>query len=315
MLKRAARLATTKSGVALGKRLSSLGLLIALFIASVGAIYAASRPEIAGWTALALFLAATSVGVILAQLFYDLEGWFEQRGRDIDAAHLWDNLAADQPAGDFILYLRPFISTNQIAETTHQVIPIRATPTAGAPMFLAPAADRVEFEEEIEKALRRIGPLVALGQPMEHMGAGRIRVSDEVWQDAIGRLIDRAALIILLPSPRPGTSWEVERVISSGALKRAILVDPPNERGSEDGDYDPAAEWVGVRESFEQHGYQLPEDDPEGLLIHFGDSLAPERAERISLADSEGHIRAFARKILKSQRAQSEAPEPRTSHA
>ena len=314
MLERVAGLAKTKQGVAIGKTATSMGLIFFLLASSVGAIYVASRPEISGWVALLSFIGITAFGVILGQACYDIEGWLDQRRRDMVAARIWDALSQGDKPQDFVLYLRPFISTNQITETKHEIVMVRAT--QGAPTFFAPVADRMEFEEEIEQAMRPIGPLVALGRPLEHMGAGRIRVSDDIWQEAIGKLMDEAALIVLLPSPRPGTSWEVERVLSSGALARTILIDPPNEKGSDDSEYDPVKEWAGVRSSFEAHGYKLPHDDADGLLIHFGEAKEPQRIERISLVDGEGHIRAFAKKILKLQRADMKAQHAEgTSHA
>ena len=300
MLRRLAGMAMSRGGAKQGRRLSSLGLIIALVIASCGAIYIASRPYVSGWPALLAFMACLAAGLYLAQACYDLEGWFEQRERDLYAARLWGQLKDDAAVEPFILYLRPFISTNQIAQTDHHVVPIRSA--SGAVMNFAAAADRVEFEAEIEGALRAFGPLVALGQPLEHMGAGRIRVEDDEWQDAIARLIDAASLVVLLPSPRPGTSWEVERILTSGALDKTILVDPPNARGADDASYDPVSEWAGVYQSFHAHGFELPEDDPEGQLIWFASDHTPQLAETISLVDGQAHMRSFARRILKSRK-------------
>ena len=296
MLRRLVHMANSNRRVTVGRRLSSLAVLLALLVSTLVAVYCAGRPAIPGWAALSAFIGFTSLGIVLAQIFYDLEGWFEQKGRDLEAARVWQRIQDGRPTKPFVLYLRPFISTNQIAAEDFKLAPVRSAP--GGPVHLAPAMERVEFEEEVEQALRRIGPVIALGKPLEHMGAGRIEVTDKVWQDAIGRLMDEATLVVLLPSPRPGTSWEIERLISSGHLQKTILIDPPNEAGSSDASYDPVEEWAGVRESFSGKGYQLPEDAPEGQLIWFGQSNMPLRAEKMSLAGGKSHIRAFAHRIL-----------------
>ena len=130
--------------------------------------------------------------------------------------------------------------------------------------MLALGTDRLEFEAEVERALRPIGPLVALGKPLEHMGAGRIRVGDHEWRDAVERLMDAAELIVLLPSSRPGTTWEVRTLLSEGRLVKTIVVDPPDDLGADDATYDPSEEWAEVRRAFAAEGFSLPPDDSEG---------------------------------------------------
>ena len=118
------------------------------------------------------------------------------------------------------------------------------------------------------------GPLVALGEPMEHVGAGRIRIGEDQWRDAVKLLSDHAALIILLPSSRPGTLWEVERLLESGLIARTIIVDPPNAAGGKN-HYDQGSEWAQVRAAFAQRGYVMPKDSRVGQLLYFGRERAP----------------------------------------
>ncbi len=300
MLKLIAEKMETNKGAQLGRHISAVALIFSLLMGTSIAVFSASRPQLSSAAALALFVSALVISILIAQLFFELEGWFEQRQRDIDADRIFQSLNGDQPLDEmFILYLRPFVSTGKIGAETTNVIGLRSGPI-GQTQF-AVMSDRVEFEEEIEKALRPLGKLVALGKPLEHMGAGRIRVEDEVWQDAIKLLIDRAEMIVLLPSPRPGTCWEVEHLLTSGALKKTIVVDPPNDRGSDEDEYDPVAEWAGVRETFLAHGYVLPEDEEEGSLMIFGEGTQPIKTSKIGLG-GENKIRKFAKQLLKSRR-------------
>ena len=294
MLRRIARLAASDGQVRLGRRLSSLLCIFSVITGVVFGVYGAGRPDVPGWMTFAMFAGALCVGVVFAQLFYELEGWFEQRGRDLRAANIFDTLKAGSAVDDFVLYLRPFASTDQISETHANVVPIRGG--VGAPTAHLVGEDRLEFEAVIETALGKFGPLIALGEPMEHMGAGRIKVTDETWQEAVRLLLDKARLVVLLPSSREGTLWEVDQILASDVKAKTLVIDPPNELGGQ-GDYDPAQEWGHVRSAFEKHGVQLPEDDPLGLIVRLSDVGTPKAVRRLHL-NNKSPIRRMAKDIL-----------------
>lgn len=288
----------SQNGTDSGRRLSMVALIFTLLMGTFIAVFAASRPQLPPALALFVFVTALVASVLIAQILFDLEGWYEQRKRDLDAEEIFQSLrgARDENVVPFILYLRPFVSTGKIAAEKSKLLRVGASYIGNGPLMLA--SDRVEFEEEIEKALRPLGKLIALGKPLEHMGAGRIRVDDNVWQDAIKLLMDNAEMIVLLPSPRPGTCWEVEHLLTSGALEKTIVVDPPNDRGSIEDGYDPISEWHGVRDTFHEHGYELPEDNEEGSLIIFGTDKKPSKISRIGLS-GENQVRKFAKQLRK----------------
>ncbi len=301
MFKQIASKMNTPKGTQWGRKFSMVALVFSLILGAFIAVFSASRPQISPNAALFLFASALVASILIAQLFFDLEGWFEQRQRDMDAEQIFKSLSKEGGGAQepFILYLRPFASTDKIGAKKTKLVGLGASSMGNGTLMVA--SDRVEFEEEIEKALRPLGKLVALGKPLEHMGAGRIRVADDVWQDAIKLLIDKSEMIVLLPSPREGTSWEVEHLLTSGALKKTIVVDPPNDRGSIENGYDPVNEWRGVAQTFHAHGYELPEDDEEGSLIIFGDNKKPVRTSKIGLS-GENQVRKFAKMLQKSLR-------------
>jgi hypothetical protein len=70
-------------------------------------------------------------------------------------------------------------------------------------------------------------PLVALGKPGEHLGAGRIQTTDEHWQEEILRLMQGARLILIIPSHRAGTLWEIATLQNGGFLDKTIFIMPP----------------------------------------------------------------------------------------
>lgn len=298
MLKRLAAIARSPRGVSRGKWICAIGAIASAFAGAFGAAYLAAQPGFGVLTALLLFAGAVMLGTVVAQVFFTTEGYVEQRGRDLRAQELCDTLLEGQPPTEpFVLYLRPFASTDQIGADVAKAVRVSG-PTGAQVVF---GTDRVEFEEQIEKALRPIGLLVGLGRPLEHVGAGRIVVSDEIWKQAISAMMDHAELIVLLPSALGGTSWEVGELLKSGRMNKTIVVDPPNNAGARRPDYNPAAEWRNIRAAFGGGGYDLPDDDPDGLLLYFGDQTEPIAQVRLSF-DGDSDVRRFARRILKMQR-------------
>lgn len=287
----AGTLATTRRG----RWACTAGAIVSVILGAILGAYAAGRPLLPAWTALGLFLVVIVTSIVIAQLFYTLEGHFEQRARDIKAGVLWETLRGGHvPDAPFTLYLRPFVSTDAISEIKQQFVQVGAL--HGNAPHLAMGSDRLEFEAQIERAVRPFGQMVALGLPMEHEGAGRILVGDDEWQAAITSLMDHARLIVLLPSPRPGTLWEVDQLLASDRMQKTIIIDPPN-AASDRSDYDPVAEWENIRTAFDARGYTLPEDDPDGQLVYFGAAAEPASAARISL-DGVPAVRRFVKSIL-----------------
>ncbi|MEM7767082.1 MAG: hypothetical protein AAF253_06300 [Pseudomonadota bacterium] len=228
---------------------------------AVAAAYGAGRPGLLGWTSLPLFIGLLLAGLIAGQFFHFAARKFDQHARDLGAAERFAALRTGTATGPYILYLRPFASTDAIADQ-------RVTAVRVGRSGIIVNTDRLEIETEIEAALRSTAPLLALGQPLEHEGAGRIAVPEDLWQDAIDLLMDQASLIILLPSPRDGTLWEVDHLIARGHLDKTLILDPPN-HGSSRPDYDPEAEWRAVQTAFAQRGLALPDDHRDGLVMHF----------------------------------------------
>jgi hypothetical protein len=300
VLKAIAGAARTPHAARRGELLFQLLALAGLFVAG-GGIYAAwwMRAEdtaffvggVAGSLAFgALWLAGLSS---LAELC-------SQHGRDLTAAELLASLRrGGPPPHPFTLYLRPFASTNAIQKDVLQ--PVMLGLATG--LFIA-TSTRFELEQQIERATRKIGPLVGLGRPLEHVGAGRLQVGDHEWRDVIRLLSDNADLIILLPSTQPGTAWEVERILDTGLVSRTVIVDPPNPPKDKNNVWKQSEEWAHVRQAFAKRGYDMPEDSPVGQLLYFGDAKRPQAKARLDI-DAEDSIAKFFKRIVK-LRAKSE---------
>jgi len=267
-------------------RLACVGILV---LGSVLAAALAARADVPGWATLAGFTALLVASLMLAQAVLEGARSAGQHARDLRAAEIFDAVRTGRPAGPFILYLRPFASTDAIAAHRLRAIPVGRS-------GLVVHEDRLEIEGEIARALPRNAPLVALGQPLEHHGAGRIAVPDSQWQAAIEALMDAASLVLLLPSPREGTLWEVDRLIAGGHLGKTLILDPPN-HGASRPDYDPAAEWQGVQTAFARRGYGLPDDHRTGLLLSYAPGERAPRREPLGL-DAARTLGAIVRRRL-----------------
>ena len=285
--------ATTPGQTDRGRRLCLFGMFAAVTLGAVGGAYVAGRPYLGGLTTLALFVTMIALGMIVAEAFFSVEGLFGQRKRDLAAASIYDGLDADgPPETPFVLYLRPFSSTDALQETKVSAVQVQT-----GTKHIIIGTDKLEFETQIERAVRPIGTLVGLGDPLEHEGAGRIPVSDETWQDTITKLMTHAELIVMLPSPDGGTRWEVDTLLKSNRMEKTVIVDPPN-AASRRKDYDPVSEWNEARDVFAGHGYTLPEDLPEGQLVYFGNEMEPSLTAQLSL-DEVSEMRRFFKHVLR----------------
>lgn len=141
----------------------------------------------------------------------------DQAGRD--ALHLAKGGERDLP---YCLYLRPFESVNRM--------------TIQAPFSPDSTAKVTDFEEILLKAVEGLyqGPrrlwglsLVALG---EHdaliFGAGLAYSSEAEWREAFSALTEAVRLIVIVPSARPGTLWELSQLAHHRRWHKTLLVMP-----------------------------------------------------------------------------------------
>jgi hypothetical protein len=229
-------------------------------------------------------------------LFSTLADLAGQHARDLEAGRIFDALKAGRKPPPFTLYLRPFAATNEIQSDTIEAL-VRAT-ARGPAIF---ASTSLELEQQIERAARRVGPLIALGEPLEHIGAGRIRIDEASWRSAVELLTDGAKLIILLPSSRPGTLWEVERLLNSNLIERTVVIDPPNPPKRARAKYRQSAEWEQVRNAFASRNFKLPADSRVGQLIYYGRQREPAVHARLDM-DAEDNIARFFRRVIRLSR-------------
>lgn len=210
-----------------------------------------------------------------------------QSARNRTARIIEEKVRTGQYEGRYFLYLRPFSSTGAIKvgnpEKDH------------TPAFFLPfnwhVSWRLELEQVFSDALASKGPLIALGSPGEHFGAGRLPVEEQVWQETVKNLARNAQGILVLPSHHPGTRWEIAWLRENNLLEKTVFIMPPAEskkRRARQWDH-----WLASASTLQKVGVFLPEYAPTGLLFAVrNDGLVADTAP-LDLASEEGLRNAF----------------------
>jgi hypothetical protein len=79
-----------------------------------------------------------------------------------------------------------------------------------------------------------------------------------------------------VPSARPGTFWEIEKLLAENCIAKTLFIDAPNESATP---FAQEVEWGEIGRLLSSHGYQWPTNDPKGRLICFGTSKSPQLSE------------------------------------
>jgi hypothetical protein len=126
------------------------------------------------------------------------------------------------------------------------------------------------YEWSLAKAVRDVGPLVAIGEPGEKLpplGAARLYVDGDNWQRVVEELVDRSQLVILRAGLTPGFWWELKHLVEKCDPQKVVIYLPKRDRG---GLY---------RELRERAVGNLPQPLPEytnaAMFIGFGPQWEP----------------------------------------
>ncbi|KAB8189545.1 hypothetical protein FH608_038785 [Nonomuraea phyllanthi] len=125
----------------------------------------------------------------------------------------------EELAGErYLLYLRPFAIDRAMAFP-----PDEAPGWSTRSPFELPGT----HEEFLLRPFRRLGRVVAIGQPGERLpelGAERGYLPVDDWQDMVSRLIHGAHAVIMTAVPGPGTMWEFTEALRTTAPVRLLLL-------------------------------------------------------------------------------------------
>jgi uncharacterized RDD family membrane protein YckC len=158
------------------------------------------------------------VVVICAILFGPLLGaLLIRRGKRRMARGALDVLACDPRPP--VVYLRSFGADERAAEDAGVALSIRGI------QFTVTTTE----EEQISKVVRRLGPMIAIGRPNEVvplLGAARMYVADEQWQDRVLSMMNQAALVLMRAGKTEGFWWEVETAVANVRPERIVWLVP-----------------------------------------------------------------------------------------
>src|SRR4051794_7084937 len=121
---------------------------------------------------------------------------------------------------------------------------------------------RVDIERLLAEMMEGVAPLVALGEPGEHEGAGRATVAEAEWHDAVTDLLRTCRYAFVLPSYHAGTVWEIDHIMTWRLHVKTIFIMPSSDPELR---IDMREHWVRAAEALAACcKITLPPYDPEG---------------------------------------------------
>lgn len=164
---------------------------------------------------------------------------------------------------------------------TYRFFKLQRARAHGRKLAKNPQVERSEiladFEDLLEDGISNVKrpDLICLGNPGESIGgAGRLRVPDAEWQTYIDRMLVHSSVNVLVLSPRPGTLWEIERVLSTDCWKKTVFIQPPL-GGIAKVAYAPESDYQEVRKVFERFGARIPARQDIGVAFGFEELSKP----------------------------------------
>jgi len=114
-------------------------------------------------------------------------------------------------------------------------------------------------EEELTELMTRIGPVIAVGRPGEklpQLGAARVYISDDQWQESIKTYMNQCQLILIRAGKTAGLKWELREIINHISPEKVMIYIPSRR------DFPSFREW-----SNKLLPKSLPEDWPTDTLV------------------------------------------------
>ena len=93
---------------------------------------------------------------------------------------------------------------------------------------------RLSFEQVLAHVVRKVGPLVAIGEPGSPpiLGARNLYVGDDNWQQEVRDLARRSRLVVLTAGTSEGVMWEIGTMVEIVAPARFLLNIPGASRSA-----------------------------------------------------------------------------------
>jgi hypothetical protein len=120
---------------------------------------------------------------------------------------------------------------------------------------------------------------------------------DKEWKQDILLLLHRCRAILLVPSHREGTLWEVGSIYREGLLEKCIFLMPPHSSKA----IDTSERWVEARAAVGGLGLELPDYQKSGMLFTLTASGKISAVEPLILGSS-GPLRKAIKRLLKPEK-------------
>jgi hypothetical protein len=240
--------------------------------------------------AAALFLVAMWLGAlsVLNQEYKEAAASYQMR-RDKSALTLF-NAVISGGQQKFAVFLRPFYTTDKIY--TNQTIMV-AQQQGGTTIMVPQVIGQHKLEDTLVEAFRSTLPVVALGKPGETFGVGRVLVDEDSWQKAAYELMQRASLVICLPSSRPGSLWEMNQIMLNHYFSKTVFIMPPNPPSFRTWK-NLKEDWDLLKQEVASKGITIPEYKTDGLLFSV-DATGQCVTEKLSLDSTRTLLETFIR--------------------
>lgn len=166
------------------------------------------------------------LGVVIASIAIVMGNGIIRFAKRIHAA----NVSAQMLARDSrppILYLRSFYDDAEMAQSPQK--------EDNSPFTLIFRVNTAE--EQLTKALRTVGPVIAIGKPGEKLpplGAIRIYVDHQDWKQVIMEKAEKARLVIFGAGNSPGVMWEMQFMLNHFSPVKTAILFPPDPNTVED---------------------------------------------------------------------------------
>ena len=85
----------------------------------------------------------------------------------------------------------------------------------------------VSIEQELAFIMNRVGPVVAIGKPGEplpELGAARLYVGDDEWQNKITEMMKESRLVVIRGGTTANLWWEIEQAARVLPLRKLLIV-------------------------------------------------------------------------------------------
>lgn len=221
--------------------------------------------------------------IVMAFIIPRLYRYFCQRKRNKQAITVVSQAISSDSDSRFYLYLRPFDSTNEVANAMgfdfiwRVILQVFAAVIGPLAMLVVSALQlrRWELEEHLVHAFKHQAPIIGLGKSRRERGVGRVELQDDQWQEYVARLMKQAAVIVLVPHFNEGTQWEIRHILENDYLYKTVLIDTPRVSRFTKKKFDNDEIWNELHELFCEYGYSLPPHVKQGNLVYYSKRRIP----------------------------------------